>query len=150
MSSEIKFQTMQHIQTVRNLLNIVIRDLTFRSDNHDQSKLFSPEQKTFEIYTPKLKSTTYGSDEYNQYLKEMKVALEHHYKINRHHPEHFVNGIIDMHLIDLIEMFCDWVAATKRHADGNIYQSIDHNQKRFAYSDDLKAIFINTAKFIEK
>ena len=54
-----------------------------------------------------------------------------------------------MNLIDIIEMLCDWKAATMRHNDGNIYKSIDLNQKRFKYSNELKDIFINTAKYLD-
>jgi len=44
----------------------------------------------------------------------MKPALEHHYALYRHHPEHFQNGIDDMNLIDLVEMFADWKASSER------------------------------------
>jgi hypothetical protein len=69
-----------------------------------------------------------------------------------HHPEHYSNGIQGMSLLDVIEMLCDWKAATMRHADGDLSKSIEINQKRFGYSDELKSILINTAielKFIE-
>jgi hypothetical protein len=46
-------------------------------------------------------------------------------------------------------MFCDWKAATLRHKDGDIIKSIEQNQKRFGYSDELKAIFLNTAGLLE-
>jgi len=49
-----------------------------------------------------------------------------------------------MNLIDIIEMLCDWKAATKRHNDGDIKKSIEINQKRFGYSDELKSILLNT------
>ena len=141
--------TRKHIDEVRNLIQTMIYELNSRLIHHDESKLESPEREIFDEYTPKLKSTTYGSDEYKGYLKEMKVALDHHYANNRHHPEHFENGIKDMNLIDIIEMFCDWKAATMRHDDGDIFKSIDHNQeKRFHYTDELKSIFVNTAKDI--
>ena len=94
--------------------------------------------------TPKLKSSTYGSEEYKKFLEELKPALDNHYKENRHHPEHFENGIKGMTLVDLIEMLCDWCAAVERHSDGNILKSIEINQKRFGYSDELKQILINT------
>jgi hypothetical protein len=102
------------------------------------------------VYTPKLKGTTYGSDEYNEFLKEMKSGLDHHYKNNRHHPEHHKNGIDGMDLIDLIELFCDWKAATLRHADGSMKKSIEHNQDRFSIGDQLTKIFKNTMKYVEK
>jgi len=50
-----------------------------------------------------------------------------------------------MDLLDLVEMLCDWKAATERHKDGDLLRSIEQNQKRFLYSDELKQILINTA-----
>jgi len=147
--SESKFKTMRHIETVRNYLNVVIHDLLDRAEMHDQSKLQSPEVEIFEEYTPKLRGITYGSVEYKQYMKEMKVAIDHHNSVNTHHPENHQNGIKGMCLVDLIEMICDWYSATLRHEDGNIYESINMNQERFGYSDELKQIFRNTACFLE-
>jgi len=49
-----------------------------------------------------------------------------------------------MNLIDVIEMFCDWKAATLRHADGDILNSIKINKKRFGMSEQLCRILINT------
>jgi hypothetical protein len=115
---------------------------------HDASKLESPEAEIFEEYTPKLSGLTYGSPEYMAMLEKIKPALDHHYAKNMHHPENHKNGIRDMSLIDIIEMFCDWKAATLRHADGNIRKSIEVNQQRFGYSDDLKQIFINTIPYL--
>jgi hypothetical protein len=91
----------------------MINELSKRAVNHDKSKLESPEKEIFEEYTPKLKGTTYGSEEYKEFLKEMKPALDHHYANNRHHPEHFKNGVNDMNLFDLLEMAADWLAAGK-------------------------------------
>ena len=138
--------TMQHIQRVSQLLNKMVLELMCRMQGHDASKLRSPEKEIFDVYTPKLKECVYGSEEYQTHLTEMKVALEHHYKNNRHHIEHFKNGIQGMTLIDLIEMICDWKAATLRNKDGDILKSIEMNQKRFGYSDELKQILINTVK----
>jgi hypothetical protein len=148
----VKLETMLHIEQVQEFLLQMIHELSLRAQNHDKSKLESPEKEIFEIYTPKLKSMTYGSEEYNQYLTEMKPALDHHYKHNRHHPEHFngKGGINGMDLIDLLELFCDWKAATLRHADGNIKKSIEHNQKRFGIGDQLTKIFKNTMKYVER
>jgi hypothetical protein len=148
-------KTREHIKQVGDLLNEIVLQLNLRAYDHDRSKLESPEREIFDEYTPKLRDTTYGSDEYNGYLKEMKVALDHHYANNRHHPEHFypevahhnvINEIYAMNLIDIIEMLCDWKAATLRHADGDIIKSIEFNQGRFKYSDELKSIFLNTVR----
>jgi hypothetical protein len=142
--------TREHIRTVQTILGRVIDDLYERRGRHDLSKLESPEAEVFEEFTPKLAATTYGSDEYKSYLAAMKPALDHHYAANSHHPEHFVDGIRGMSLLDLVEMICDWAAACKRHADGSITRSIEINQARFGYSDELKQIFLNTLPAIRE
>lgn len=55
-------------------------------------------------------------------------------------------GLHGMSLLDLIEMLCDWKAATLRHDDGDIRKSIDICQKRFGFSNELRRIFENTIK----
>ncbi len=142
--------TQDHIKEVQGILGLAISNLYERSQVHDQSKLESPEIEVFDEYTDKLKASTYGSDEYKSYLAAMKPALDHHYAANSHHPEHWPNGICDMSLLDILEMLCDWLAATKRHANGDIRKSIEINQKRFGYSDELKQILINTLPVISK
>lgn len=141
-------ETLRHIEQVSDNMCLMAGDLIVRAVVHDQSKLESPEVEIFDEFTPKLKGSTYGSPEYAEFLKEMKVALDHHYANNSHHPEHFENGIRGMNLLDVVEMLCDWKAATERHADGDILKSIEINQARFNYSDDLKEILINTAKWL--
>jgi len=143
---ECKKETKQHIGNVQILMLDIIHDLINRAHDHDLSKLESPELETFTEFTPKLKQSTYGSKEYGDFLKNMKGALDHHYKTNRHHPEHFSNGIKGMNLVDVIEMICDWKASSMRHSNGNIEKSIEMNQERFGYSDDLKQILLNTIK----
>lgn len=51
-----------------------------------------------------------------------------------------------MTLLDLVEMFCDWKAATERHADGSIVKSIQHNKGRFNISPQLVSILENTRR----
>ena len=95
-----------------------------------------------------LKSEIPTFKEYKSFLAGLKPALDIHYKNNRHHPEHFANGIKDMTLLDLLEMLCDWKASSERHADGDIYRSIEINQSRFGYSDELKTILKNTIDYL--
>lgn len=142
---EVKDATNEHIDNVRNLMYQVMHQIQMRATQHDLSKLLDPEFPIFVKYTPKLAGTTYGSEEYKQYLSEMKPALDHHYSFNRHHPEHHDDGIDGMNLVDLIEMFCDWKAATMRHNNGDITTSIEINRKRFGISDQLANILQNTA-----
>lgn len=145
MSYDSKADTLLHIKRVAQLLTEASAELIKRANVHDNSKMENPEKEMFDEFTPKLKDCTYGSDEYKGYLKELGVALKHHYENNSHHPEHYPNGVNGFDLFDLVEMFFDWKAATERHADGNIYKSIEHNKNRFELSDQVCEIFKNTA-----
>jgi len=142
-------KTKSHINRVGSLLLTCIKELADRAQVHDASKLGEVEKPIFDKYENILKGLEYGSDAYKAALADMKPALDHHYQANRHHPEHHQNGIRDMNLVDIVEMFCDWKAATERHATGNLEKSVILNQNRFTYSDDLKSIFLNTAQFLE-
>jgi hypothetical protein len=138
--------TKKHIANVAGKIMRMIDALTNRAKVHDKSKLESPEKEDFDKFTPRLAGMDYGGDEYKQCLKDMEPTIAHHHANNRHHPEFHENGIADMNLIDVFEMFADWCAATERHDTGNIFKSIELNQKRFGYSDELAAIMVNTAK----
>lgn len=142
-------ETKAHITNVQKYIKKFTDALTQRGINHDLSKMDDPELPLFVEYTGKLAKCTYGSDEYKKFLEGLKPALDHHYAKNRHHPEHYTNGIDDMTLVDLMEMFADWKAATLRHNDGNLLKSIDVNSKRFKISEQLKKIFQNTAELID-
>lgn len=146
MSYDSRPDTWKHIRTVQFYIRDIVDQLEQRAYDHDQSKLVDPEREVFDEYTPKLEHSTYGSEEYKGFLRGMGEGLQHHYKVNDHHPEHFENGIKDMDLIQLTEMLCDWKAATTRHADGDLARSIEQNQERFGYSDDVKRILLLTAK----
>jgi hypothetical protein len=104
----------------------------------------------FAEITPILAELTYGSEEYQESLDKLKPALDHHYASNRHHPEHFVNGVNDMTLVDLIEMFCDWKASSLRQNDGNLLKSIEISAERFNIDPQLKQILINTARMVDE
>lgn len=142
--------TYNHIQSVQNKLSRVMLELGRRANAHDQSKLGSPEKELFDEMTPILKTLTYGSEEYKASLAKLKPALDHHYKVNSHHPEHYEDGIEGMDLLDIVEMFCDWLAATERVKDGDIRKSIEYNHLRFNMSGQLVKIFKNTIKYFEK
>lgn len=145
MSYDSRPETLEHIDQVRGFLSQVIGKLTARSDDHDKSKLVEPEVEVFDQFTPRLAESTYGSDEYKGFLKEMAPALDHHYAVNDHHPEHFPNGIMDMDLLQVVEMLCDWKAATMRHADGDLFNSIQYNAARFGYGDEIRHLLLRTA-----
>ena len=140
------YDTIEHIQKVQHYLKIVSVNLDFRGNIHDASKLRNPEKAIFDRETPNLKNLTYGSDEYKEALVRLGDALEHHYAVNDHHPEFWTNGVNDMSLMSIIEMLCDWKAASERHNDGNFEKSLEINKDRFGISDQLYGIFKQTAK----
>lgn len=146
MSYDSRPDTYAHILVVQGYLLTAIQDLMYRLTQHDTSKLESPEREAYDVVTPRLRSTPYGSDEYRATLREMKPAIKHHYELNQHHPEHYEDGIRGMSLLDLVEMLCDWKAAAQRQPDSlSLSRSVEVNQERFGYSDELKQILLNTA-----
>lgn len=138
-------ETVKHITAVRGLLLRVVWTLLDRAHHHDESKLREPERAAFAEWTPKLAAMTYGSREYDEARAALGPALAHHYSLCRHHPEHFADGVAGMNLIDVVEMLCDWWAASTRHNDGDLRVSIEVNQKRFGYDDAFKRLLVNTA-----
>lgn len=148
MSYDSEAETRKHIKRVSDLLMVVCKELINRSIEHDMTKLSYPEKELFDEFTPALKALVYGSEEYNETLKRLGVALDHHYENNRHHPQYFQSGINGMTLIDLLEMFCDWKAASERHTNGDILNSITINSERFQMSEQLTLIFKNTAEYL--
>lgn len=147
-------ETRKHIERVQYFLGLARLNLYFRQSRHDESKLYSPEVEAFDIATPKLADLEYGSEEYKQALKNLGPALEHHFEHNDHHPEHYENGVRGMSLMALLEMLCDWRAAserTKQRTDDpekirTFEAGLRHNFDRFGISDDLAEILLNTAR----
>ncbi|MGI5223550.1 DUF5662 family protein [Actinoallomurus sp. CA-142502] len=138
--------TLKHAQRVGELMAPLIAELVNRSVRHDRSKTEPPELEVFNEFTPKLRDSTYGCEEYHGHLAAMQAGLEHHYANNRHHPEHHARGISGMTLVDLIEMLADWRAASERHADGSLTKSLTIQRKRFGIDDQLNEILWNTAR----
>jgi hypothetical protein len=142
--------TLEHIQNVQLKIHVVVQDLLNRAIIHDASKLQPPEKEVYDKYTPELAVLEYGTDAYRETLRKMKVGIDHHYSVSRHHPEFFADGINGMNLLDLIELMCDWKAAGERHKlhPGDIFKSIEINAERFHMDDQLKQILLNTATYL--
>ena len=87
---------------------------------------------------------TKAEKEYEDKVLRYKPVFDHHYKYNRHHPEHYENCFEDMTLVDLVEMLCDWLGykeyMTITEAMNICYQQMD----RYHMSDDLRRILFNT------
>ena len=146
------------IHKIRVLLNIIeiINKLNppdkwklyWRGWKHDKSKLGWYEAKHYAKVIFDLRGSTYGTEEYKKMLEDIQPAVKHHYKKNSHHPEHYKNGMQDMSELDKLELIADWCAATKRHANGDVFRSIEINQSRFGYNDETKEWLISIAKIL--
>ncbi len=145
-------ETQAHIDRVRDFMQEARINLAMRMWKHDASKLVEPELSAFDIATPKLAELEYGSEEYKQSLKDLGPALEHHFVENDHHPEHFENGVNGTSLLALIEMVCDWRAASERVKQRTddpekmktFESGLDFNFVRFGIEPQLAAIIKNT------
>lgn len=146
MSYDSTADTIKHIQEVQRRLFNVVDNLMERAFKHDASKLEDPEKAAFDKITPKLAGTTYGSEEYKAALREQRPAIQHHYSVNDHHPEHHKRGFWGMNLLQMIEMLADWKAASMRHDDGDLRRSIEQNAERFEYGPMMTSVLISTAE----
>jgi len=112
---------------------------------HDWSKFTLTEMKGFIKVAENFSDIEYGSKEYKKLGCSIFPVLKRHWAKNSHHPEYYQGDISRMSIIDLIEMACDWVAATKYHKNGKFERSLKINTDRFNLStEDIK--FINLIK----
>lgn len=136
--------TVSHIRRVQTVIGEFCMRLTLRGILHDESKLKDPEKTYIDAFAVRLRDAVYQSEEYKAALSEIQPALAHHYACNTHHPEHFDDGVAGMSLLDLVEMFSDWLSSAERQRDGDIRRSIEINRRRFNLDDQLVRIFQNT------
>ncbi|MCP4934852.1 MAG: hypothetical protein GY927_11770 [bacterium] len=134
-----------HINLVQNHMSNVVSRLIDRLANHDMSK-YSQEEIGLVLGKPAFDKLEYMSDEERAALASVKDSVQHHYKRNQHHPEHYADGINGMSLLDLMEMACDWKAASEMSENGSYLNSIMHNTERFDMSLELRHILMNTGR----
>jgi hypothetical protein len=145
MASEFLVDLIDHKRRVASYMQIIANELFQRAAVHDNSK-FSPEEyEAYDAAFPNFKKYAFGTDEMKAVYESIKPALEHHFRENRHHPEHFTNGVNDMTLIDVLEMVCDWLAASHRSNTG-IDKGLKINKARYGISDQLFAIIDHTVE----
>ena len=149
MPSDFVKDLVQHKEWVAHYMQMAAHTLFHRACVHDNSK-FEPEE--FEIYDkafPDLQKYAYGTPELQAVYERIRPALTHHLKVNRHHPEHFEYGINDMTLIDVLEMVCDWMAASKRSQTG-IAKGLEINKERYGIDEQLFMIVRNTVDVLAR
>lgn len=140
-----------HKNEINILAHTFIKLFLDQINEHDNSKLKEPEISLFSsnisVFT---NDNEYLSVEYNELIKQIDEGIQRHYSKNRHHPEHFENGIDDMNLIDLLDMLFDWMASNKKYKNNyeEIEKMIKKQQDRFDISPQLINILLNTTKLI--
>lgn len=105
---------------------------------HDLSKYYLDEAESYNRWIAATAGLTYGTPEYKAVRKTFEADDRLHYSRNRHHPGYYENGISDMTPLDIIEMVCDWMAASKRVGGRDIVTSITLNKSNFGYDDKLE------------
>lgn len=135
--------TQGHIYNVRKLLNKFADVLKQKGETHDQSKLEEPEVYGWAAMDLEPRYE-YGSYEYYDKLRRFSEVFNHHYKVNSHHPEHFVNPEHEMTLIDMVEMLCDWFAYKQDIPIREGVELIREQCDRFGFSDTIMSLLTNT------
>lgn len=132
-----------HISRVRRHIDTFIQLLIRRAENHDKSKLEEPELSWWKEMD-KEPRYPYGSEEYKQKIKKWDKVFKHHYKYNRHHPEHYEYGVSEMTLIDIVEMMCDWLGYKDTTTVTEALKVCDDQMARYNISEELRQIIFNT------
>ena len=55
-----------------------------------------------------------------------------------------------MNLIDVLEMVCDWTAASQRMANTDPHAGLEKQKERFGISEELFSIIKNTVNFLQE
>jgi hypothetical protein len=147
MPSDYVKDLVDHKVRVAAYMQSIANDLFRRAMIHDNSKFSEEEYHLYEAACPELQKHAYGSPEYKEAVKQLGPAWEHHCKVNDHHPEfHREDGVSAMTLVQLIEMLCDWLAASER-SQTNFEAGLKMNKERFHIDDQLFEIIVNTVKW---
>lgn len=138
--------TRQHILNVQREMQKAIINLSERAQNHDSSKYDVAEAHTYAKVVPMFKGKVYGTPEHKAVGDLLGDAWNHHEMNNDHHPGYYYNGMTDMNLLSIIEMLCDWKAASLRNPNQSFVESCVMNCEKYGADKQLTNIILNTAK----
>lgn len=135
-----------HRLRVFQLMSKISQEVMLRGNRHDETKLDPEELPHYVATIDEFDKHQFGSDGYVKAKDSLGSAVVHHYKHNRHHPEHFNNGIEGMNLVDLLEMLADWKSATQNHPEkpGDMAKSLAWAIGKYKISPQLTQILLNT------
>lgn len=138
--------TLSHIEKVQFFMRQSRINLQIRAIHHDRSK-FSPEEAiTYAKVVPEFKLYDYGSPEYDAVGDKLSQAWIHHESNNDHHPGFHKNGVDDMNLFMVLEMLCDWKAASMRNPNQDFKESLKLNIDKYNIGAALGEMLIKTAE----
>ena len=132
-----------HKKSVKQKLEYLSKELAKRAEHHDDSKLEFPEIQWL-IEMDREPRYPYGSPEYFDKQKRWQKFFSHHYKLNRHHPDHFPAGGLNMNLADLCEMACDVISYLQEMHMEQAAKAVDQQKERFGLDDQLAEVIKNT------
>jgi len=137
------YNIIKHRNSVKNKLNFLSKEIKKRGEEHDLSKLQQPELNWL-IQMDKEPKYKYGTPEYFEKMKRWQKFFTHHYTNNRHHPDHFKLGILEMTLVDLCEYIADIISYyDEMHVDDAL-KTIKDQKERFGFDEQLSQILKNT------
>lgn len=135
-----------HKALVGRYLRRAIDELVDRAIVHDSSKFSDGEFYPYAANLSRFKAAAYGSSAYRDACQAIAPAIQQHFHENRHHPEHFAAGVTEMTLVDVLEMVCDWIAASQRVPGGQLHLEIQ--KERFGLDEQLYHIIENTVQML--
>lgn len=141
----------RHRDMIRLNIQRLVHELERRALAHDLSKLATDEVVGFAAINRAAREHAYGTPEYDASMAQAKepggcIAL--HFSRNSHHPEYHANDT-DMGFLDLIEMVLDWKAAADTYGTNTLRQGLEHNRKRFAFTDAQWWLIEQVVEWIE-
>lgn len=120
----------RHIELVKKSMLSFSRQLETRAQIHDLSKFKEDEFGGFVEINQIARKYPYGSEEYKASIRD-NDAVTLHYSRNSHHPEFHPVGIDEMGLLDLVEMVCDWKAASETYGQTSFKEGLEKSIERF-------------------
>lgn len=139
---------LRHVGIVRRNIKRISEGLERRAEVHDISKLSLEEFSGFVEVNQIARKYPFGSKEYKESLKDNDV-INLHFSRNSHHPEFYPNGISDMSLLDIIEMVCDWKAASETYGRTSFFDALVIQAERFKLDEKQMWLIALIAKELE-
>jgi hypothetical protein len=140
--------TRKHQKLVADVMVKSAKEILDRAMLHDRSKFEDAvERKSYvePVYALNTEKVPYGSERYKELTDAMGEGWLHHKANNDHHPEHWATDhpFEKMNVFQILEMCCDWIAASKRRGNNPILP-LARMRKDFGMTEQLSEVIANT------